>query len=330
MGLVFIDANMYLNFFDAINPEYKQLLDTLNEIKDQIFITRQIVFEVERNKIIRFKSSFSGYIQRSNLPNIRLPEQLGSKLEKDFEDWNREREVIATNWQRQKKKLETLYLKTLERISKSNDPVSTTLREIFNVAVEETKQELNLARERKERGNPPGKTTDPLGDQITWEQLLSNCIDKKNLWIITQDTDFVIRVKDKCFLNPFLIQELKQKNKHLVVHVFDSLADGIKSYNDKLSIPIKKMPSVEVLSEISEREKQWSYFSYSYDVPAASTGTIIGSSVVSYPPVTFKFNEPSGYVSFPAGGLDNIVIMCSKCRSWVQKGSHCAVCGEPH
>lgn len=63
---ILIDANLYLRFYDARQAEYKKLLRTLVEIQDSIFITQQIVSEVQRNKLAVF--------QKSCAPSIDTPQ----------------------------------------------------------------------------------------------------------------------------------------------------------------------------------------------------------------------------------------------------------------
>lgn len=58
----------------------------------------------------------------------------------------------------------------LEQVSQSKDEVSKVLAGLFSQAVAPNEGELQRARARKERGNPPGKKSDPLGDELSWEQ----------------------------------------------------------------------------------------------------------------------------------------------------------------
>ena len=53
---------------------------------------------------------------------------------------------------------------TLQQISRSEDEVSKRLSSVFAEAVADTSEERQRARERKEKGNPPGKNNNPLGD----------------------------------------------------------------------------------------------------------------------------------------------------------------------
>jgi hypothetical protein len=73
-----------------------------------------------------------------------------------------------------KGQIEEWVAKALLRISRSEDDVSTRLDVVFGGAVEPSPEEIKRARERREKGNPPGKDRNPLRDQIAWEQFLEH------------------------------------------------------------------------------------------------------------------------------------------------------------
>jgi hypothetical protein len=64
----------------------------------------------------------------------------------------------------------------MEKISQSNDEVSTVLTPLF---VPHREEELQRAKQRKECGQPPGKKAGPIGDQLTWEQILARFVGRK-------------------------------------------------------------------------------------------------------------------------------------------------------
>jgi len=72
---------------------------------------------------------------------------------------------------------------------------------------------IEKAKKRKVVGNPPGKKNDPLGDEINWEILLES-IDKSTseLIIISNDSDYLTEYEKRCYLNPLLYREVKEKN----------------------------------------------------------------------------------------------------------------------
>jgi hypothetical protein len=95
-------------------------------------------------------------------------------------------------------------------------------------AVHPTTQQLEAGRGRRERGNPPGKRADPLGDQLSWEQFLDAVRGEKTVWIITRDTDYTEVVNKQKLLNPFLQRELADRGVQSI-EVFDNLATAIRS-----------------------------------------------------------------------------------------------------
>src|SRR5262249_8230502 len=86
----------------------------------------------------------------------------------------------------------------LQSIAQSTDSVSVAPRPLLTAAVPPSEAELIAARLRKELGNPPGKPSDPLGDQLTWEQLLTHVQPTDELWIVTRDLDYFIKDRENC------------------------------------------------------------------------------------------------------------------------------------
>jgi hypothetical protein len=112
------------------------------------------------------------------------------------------------------------------------------------------------ARNRKEFGNPPGKAVDCLGDQISWEQLLSR-YEGQNLWIVTADRDFCDEFNNVLYLNPLLHQELAERGGEWKAEVFpfDSLAKALAHYNKMSARKSESLPAQEVLDQIEEEER---------------------------------------------------------------------------
>jgi hypothetical protein len=144
----------------------------------------------------------------------------------------------------------------LQRVSESKDNVSTGLEAIFNNAVGPTAQQLQRARDRKELGNPPGKPGDPLGDQVTWEQLLDRLREGKinRLWIISSDGDFGTFTGGQGYLNPLLMAELRNISPELQVYLFKNASDGLKHYTSLTGAKHDKLPPDQELQEIKKEE----------------------------------------------------------------------------
>lgn len=215
MDVVFVDTNILLDFYRRGINKYRSLLVSLSEIGENIFITDTIIAEFHRNKL-------NAYLQTPKIEktNLRIPfpdvfphasedttaiETINSRRRALQAHVNAEIDVLYEG-------LHKIYIDNVRAISLGTDDVSRGLRPIEVLSVHETEEQLHRARDRKERGKPPGKKHDPLGDQISWEQLLDKINGDVDLWLITRDTDHFVTVeKEHLVLNPFLRSELRAK-----------------------------------------------------------------------------------------------------------------------
>ncbi len=74
MTRMFIDANVYLEFYVGERSKFREILKTLVNLKDEIFVGSQIVDEVRRNKVDVFlrhaKSFYDKFPTELNLPSF--------------------------------------------------------------------------------------------------------------------------------------------------------------------------------------------------------------------------------------------------------------------
>ena len=241
-ALVFLDANQYLYLYEATKG--KKLLDSLMEQQDYIFVTMQVVEEVQRNKLRVTAKLLSKPFE---LLEVRgFSEETGGKLHTKLKNINQRIKKINAE-------VEQAAHQTLQRISRSEDKVSKALAALFSKAVIPTPEEIRRARDRKERGNPPGKEADPLGDQLTWEQLLSHYKGKSKIWIISRDRDYSTLHDGKIFLNPFLHEDLARLNQPPPeVFCFDNLGEGLTHFVKTTRVKAKKLLTPEESKEIKE------------------------------------------------------------------------------
>ncbi len=245
-AVVFIDANLYLDLYEV--TEGKKLLAPLKEQQDYIFITVQVVQEVQRRKLEVAAGFLSRQFENLKLRNVGVPDHLfdisgetASKLREKLSDIGQR--ITEIN-----KELITASIQTLQRISLSEDEVSKTLYDLFSKAVKPAPEELQRARERKERGNPPGKINGPLGDQLNWEQLLSYCSGKSKLqlWIITKDRDFLTEYDGTMLLNPLLRQDLTRIIEPTPeVFCFSSIDKGLRDFVERTKVRAETLPTLE-------------------------------------------------------------------------------------
>ncbi|MCI0707159.1 MAG: PIN domain-containing protein, partial [Ignavibacteriae bacterium] len=253
MNILFIDTNMYLRFFDSSQPEYKKLLKTVVELKDQIFISEQIVAEVNRNKLAVFERSCGDNLTDNELRTRHLPEHFDSKTDNAISDWNKSRKELQEQSEKLIDKQNEIFRTILNQISTSSDEVSKSLAPLFSLAQKPSNVELEQAKARKLLGNPPGKPQDPLGDQITWEQFLNRISTATAIWIASGDYDYLTTYKNQCYLNAFLHAEIigKSKNKPKI-YCFNRLSECLKHLNKASPRELTSLPKDDELKEISK------------------------------------------------------------------------------
>jgi len=210
-AFIFIDANVYLDFYKI--PSGKKLLTSLLEQRDHIFVTTQVVDEVTRNKLNVAANSLEKHFAKIQLPG--LPDQLFDVLEGAAGDLREKHIAVRQMIDPINGVFKTAAEQILKRVSRSEDELSRALGGLFATAIGHTPEELQRARDRRERGNPPGKKADPLGDQLTWEQLLTYSNKKAKVWIISRDSDYSTAANGKMLLNPLLYRFVR-KNRGLI------------------------------------------------------------------------------------------------------------------
>jgi hypothetical protein len=252
--VLFIDANQYLKLYEMVAG--KQLLDWLEEQQAHIFVTAQIVEEVLRNKLRAAQTFLLANQIKGSIPDhiLDLTDERTKELRKTIQSAGDELTALATS--------------ALSKISLSEDDVSRRLQRLFDKAVSPSPDEMERARDRKERGNPPGKSKNALGDQITWEQLLTFAKASKQLWIVTGDLDYGIEQEKQMILNPFLRRDLIITcNSEVQIHFYKTLAKGLTTFRKNVGVTTDKLPTAAQMEEIEKEEETLPPGQQMYDLP---------------------------------------------------------------
>ena len=253
-ALLFIDANKYLDLYQVVSG--KAVLAALSEQAGHIFTTRQVVDEVMRGKTRVMAAFLAKHFGELTFKSYSVPDHLFGSAEKESKDIMTGMRVINERVKQVNEEVSGLARSIMEKVSQSKDEVSITLATIFERALQHTESELQRARERKERGNPPGKQGDPLGDQLSWEQILSRFAKKTKLWIITRDSDYRVVYGGKGFMYRFLYEDLLAVSPNAEVFLFEDIASGIKHFASVTGVPAEKLPTDEQIEEIKNEEKE--------------------------------------------------------------------------
>jgi hypothetical protein len=252
--IIFIDANPYLDLYRITKGQ--RLIEALTEQKDFLFVTDQISREVQRRKLQVAAEFFATQFQALNVRSFEIPDHLSDLSGHAATELRSVVKDINTHVEKANEVLEEITSDALRRISRSEDEVSKALGALFDKAVKHRKEELTRARRRKEVGDPPGKKNDPLGDQLTWEQLLSHCKDRSKLWVVSKDSDYCTRRGKTIYLNPLLYAEVAQTGIDTRnVFCFDNIDDAIKHFVQHTGVKAERLPTPQESKEIKEEMK---------------------------------------------------------------------------
>jgi hypothetical protein len=252
-ALLFIDANKYLDLYRT--DKGKKLLAPLGEQVDHIFVTQQVVNEVQRNKIEVAAGYLADKFKELKVQTFNVPDHLSGTDAGRSKGILQQMRDIGQKIKTVNEEVDALALGILQQISRSEDEVSKALAPIFARAVPHCPEELVRARNRRRLGNPPGKSTGPLGDQLTWEQILTRFKGRKRLWIISRDGDYGTFFGDKAFLNRFLYDELRKVAAAPDVHLFRETVEGIEHFVNTTGVKAEKRLTPEEAQEIEKEEK---------------------------------------------------------------------------
>lgn len=256
MDLILIDTNKYLDFYKS--EKIAKLMPQLTKLRKHVVVTRQIVDEVNRRKADVVLDAIRQNMKTESwkIPENLLPEVEGTvRLRDDISKQNQAMEALK---RRVKKVMEDLAL----NVALSQDHISKELEGFWNQPLKESTVQFERASRRKAVGNPPGKHSDPIGDELTWEQFLDAAKGLRAAWIVSADNDYFVTIGGKKHLNPKLYQELRVVSPEIVVYCFDVLADAVKEFAVRNPEKENEVLSETDLNQIAEAEREMDRSAY--------------------------------------------------------------------
>jgi hypothetical protein len=252
--LLFIDANKYLDLYRTVRG--KSILGALTEQAPYIFVTQHVVDEVNRNTVNETAAFLTTQFKPLTLKTYAVHDHLFGTSQEQSQSISGRMKEIGQQIVDVNRDIAALAMSIMQKVSQSQDEVSAVLAPIFAKAVPHSDAELRRARERKERGEPPGKKTDTsLGDQLNWEQMLSRFAGKKKLWIVTRNQDYGIIYDDTGFVNRSLYEELRKVSHDAEAFLFANIPDAIQHFAKIAGVKADKLPPPKEIEEIKKEEE---------------------------------------------------------------------------
>ncbi|RCJ40863.1 hypothetical protein A6770_37190 [Nostoc minutum NIES-26] len=246
-ALIFIDTNIFLDFYRIRNDVSVSYLESIDKHHDRIITGSQIEMEYKKNRQKVILDSIDS-IKTPNWnaltpPAILTDAQPVKVIQKKKEEINQQQKILkqriidilknpASN---------DIVYKTLQRLFKNDSPYNLNRENKRRFTIR------NLARKRFVLGYPPRKKDDnSIGDAVNWEWIIQCAIDSgKHIILVTRDTDYGLKYSNELFLNDWLLQEFKQRvstRRKIIL-------------TDRLSVAFK-MISLAVTKEMEEEEEK--------------------------------------------------------------------------
>ncbi|MDN5289730.1 MAG: hypothetical protein JWR38_6009 [Mucilaginibacter sp.] len=237
MIYIFVDANVLLSFYAYTSDDIAQLEKLVQEVKAgnvKLLVSDQLKSEVWRNREAKIAETIKNFYSDKDVgqfPNV-------VQAYPEFQQIN----AAAASY----KTLRAVIRKKLDQDIKDKTlPADKILSEMLTVGVTETTTEIiEAARNRVDRGNPPGKKGS-LGDAINWEHLLKHCPINTDVYFVTNDKDYMSPV-DQSRFSQFLIDEWREANGG-EVFFFRSLRELLKQV----------IPQIELSAALAEVDWSW-------------------------------------------------------------------------
>lgn len=240
---VFIDTNTYLSFFRLSNNDLNEIKKLLHGVKSKeltVQVTSQVRDEFGRNRegvIFDALQKFRDEQVPKSYPKLMHEYREYKELQKMATDFRSLREGILRVAEKDARKRNLEADRLIEQAFQSANMINCG------------DGILKSARERMDRGNPPGKNGS-YGDAINWEALLVEVPKDDDLIIISGDSDFTTKLNpDK--MSQFLIDEWGSSGHKGSLTLYKTLSEFFKvHYPDiKLQIEFEQNKFITALEE---------------------------------------------------------------------------------
>jgi PIN domain len=244
-NLLFIDTNIWLDFYRTRNETGLQLLAHAEAMLDRLIVTYQLESEFKKNRQVAI---LEGMNMLKDVPQISRPGI--------FSDAKAVK-VMTKHLKEAERRMNSLKLRMRRALANPgvHDPVYKVCQRVFHKT-----DDLNLTRKNPLRkpirhrafrrflhGCPPRKKTDTsIGDAFNWEWMIHCATQRKSgLVIVSRDSDYGVTEDDKSYINDHLRQEFSERvSRKRGLVLCSRLSEALKLF------------AVRVSAEEAEAEKQ--------------------------------------------------------------------------
>jgi hypothetical protein len=246
--LLFIDTNIWLDFYRARNDAGLSLLKHAEAVADKIIVTYQLETEFKKNRQVAIMEGMQelkppGQIPRPGIFSDAKDTAILSKSLKEAE--------------KRVKSLKSRLARVLENPS-AHDPVYQATQRIFHkhdalVLTRDDAIRRQIRRQAFRRyihGCPPRKKNDTsFGDSFNWEWMI-HCANAQNaeLVIVSRDSDYGITFENKAYVNDHLRQEFSERvSKKRKLLLYFRLSEALKHFAVPVT-PEEEQAEIDILA----------------------------------------------------------------------------------
>lgn len=249
---VFVDTNIFLDFYRESNEATLSLLERLKPVRDCIISTYQVEMEFLKNRQGVLAESLAKLKAQPTLgiPAILANTGTSESLRAVNKAAGKKSEIIRKR------------IVNLLKAPKQNDVVYQTLNEVFQSTAGHVLTRDMAIRQRIKRlawrrwipGYPPRKRSDTsIGDALNWEWLI-HCGKtlQGRILIVSRDGDYGTSVQSDHFLNDHLLQEYRDRvGPKKSIGLTSRLSDALKELS--VTVPKNEIEAEEASLKISAR-----------------------------------------------------------------------------
>jgi hypothetical protein len=235
--LLFVDTNIWLDFYRARTEAGLSLLNHLEKVSDRLIVHYNLEMEYKRNR----QSAILEGMQELKAPSpISRPGLFSdAKAAKAMqENMKAATERVKALKAKLKKVLEDpaahdpVY-QACQRMFHANSPLIMTREDSFRAVIR------RRAFRRFLHGCPPRKRNDTsIGDALNWEWMLECALrNQAELVIVSRDSDYGILFEDKAYVNDHLRQEFSERvSRKRKLLLYTKLSEALKHF----AIPVTR------------------------------------------------------------------------------------------
>ncbi|WP_197430292.1 PIN domain-containing protein [Burkholderia savannae] len=235
--LLFVDTNIWLDFYRARNEAYLELLPRLERITGKIIVTHQLESEYKRNRQNVILESVSEL--KSKIPD-KVPSIGVLATTTEFRMLSRD----IDSARKRIKNLQRKLISILENPS-DKDQIYQTVHRIFHrdhgLVLTREDRHNDIRKEIRERayrrflhGCPPRKRNDTsFGDAINWEWMIECAIgENAELVIVSRDGDYGSTYESKSYINDHLRQEFSNRvSQKRELLLYTKVSDALRHFH---------------------------------------------------------------------------------------------------